>query len=41
MTSKIPKQELAYSAEFQDGKMIEHDGDDTPKPCAGHKGTVI
>ena len=41
VTSKIPKQELAYTAPFQNGKMVESDDGELPRPCAGHKGTVL
>jgi DNA mismatch repair protein MLH1 len=41
ITSKIPKSELAFSANFQDGKMVEIEGEENPRACAGHKGTVI
>jgi DNA mismatch repair protein MLH1 len=41
VTSKTPKSELAYSATFQNGLMVKNEGEDAPRPCAGHKGTVI
>ena len=41
VTSKIPKSDLAYTAPFQNGKMIETEEEEAPRPCAGHKGTVL
>ena len=41
ITSKIPKSELAYSATFNNGVMVVAEGEEAPRPCAGHKGTVI
>lgn len=41
ITSKIPKSELAYSATFNSGLMQAVEGEEVPRPCAGHKGTVI
>ena len=34
VTSKLPKSELAYTADFVNGMMINDDGQ-TPRPCAG------
>jgi DNA mismatch repair protein MLH1 len=40
ITSKTPYSEVAYTANFQDGEMINDDGE-SPRPCAGHQGTII
>ena len=37
----MQNQELAFTAGFKNGQMIEVEGESIPRPCAGHKGTII
>ena len=41
VTSKTEGSELAYTAFFENGLMLQPEGEETPKKCVGNKGTVI
>ena len=40
VTSRLPNSEVAYTADFQDGVMLNENGD-APWPTASAKGTTI